>query len=331
MTVDFEEVKRKNSLEEVMKQAGIELVGSGKYRNAKGNHSFVVDLRRQIYFENAGSDSQTPDGFGHDVIHFVKWWKKLGNTKEDTKEAVEFLCQRAGLPAPEWGGDAAKNMAQRAQDDALTIAARVFVKWLRASNDAQAYARGRGWSVESTKDDKGNVIPSTVQLAGLGYSGNGTSGERNQLIEALNAEGHAVDENAVKAVFAMPPKMLVYAHVRGGRVRYLSGRGIFEKTHYNLLKDLVGDRQRYYNHEYGSDAELVAIVEGQADAVTLAQWGIAAVALAGCAADESFAADMKKHKYAVVALDFEAAMWSKAQKIAELIGPKTRLFKGLPA
>ena len=314
MSVDFEDVKQKNAIERVMADAKIELEGQGRYLNAKGNHSFVVDVRRQIYFENGGKGDNTPDGFGHDVIHFTKWWKKC-----ETKEAVEFLCQRAGMPAPVWGGDTEKQTAQRAQDDALTIAGRIFVRWLRASDEAQAYARGRGWSDE------------TIAKAGLGYSGGGTSGERNQLIEALNAEGHAVDEKAVKAVFLLPPKMLVYPHVRGGRVRYLSGRHIAEKRHYNLDRDLVGERQRYYNHEYGSDAELVCIVEGQADAVTLAQWGIAAVALVGNAADEAFAAEMKRHRFVAVALDFEAEMWNKALKIAELIGPKTRLFKGIPA
>jgi DNA primase len=314
MSVDFEDVKAKNPIERVMADAKIELEGRGRYLNAKGNHSFVVDLRRQCYFENGGGSGQTPDGFGHDVIHFVMWWKKC-----DVKEAVEFLCERAKLPAPVWGGDGEKAKAQRAQDDALTVAARLFVRWYRASDAAQAYARGRGWSDE------------TIAAAGLGFSGDGTSGERNQLIEALNAEGHAVDEKAVKAVFAIPPKMLTYPHVRGGRVRYLSARHIVEKKHYNLQEDLVGKRQRYYNHEYGHDSELVAVVEGQADALTLAQWGIAAVALAGNAADEAFAEEMKKHRQVIVALDFEAAMWAKALKIAELLGPKTRLFKGIPA
>jgi DNA primase len=116
----------------------------------------------------------------------------------------------------------------------------------------------------------------------------------------------------------LPKGMLVYPHVEWGRVRYFSCRSaatvradgnewvVWEaltdtemryasedearragKRHYNLPRELVGDRRVFWNGEATLGKGNLVVVEGQADAITLAQWGIPALALAGCALDNT--------------------------------------------
>jgi DNA primase len=189
-------------------------------------------------------------------------------------------------------------LATRAKEDAMTVAARVFVKWLRASPTAVEYAHGRGWTDE------------TIRLAGLGYSGKGSPNEGKDLAGELDL--HQVDKNnpAREAVMRIPHRMLIYPHVRGGRVKYISCRSIADKKHYNLPSDLVGPRQVYFNHVYGGREKWCVIVEGQADAISLAQWGIPAVALAGTTFRDHNAIleELKKnHEHIYLALDADKA------------------------
>src|SRR5690606_18908320 len=109
---------------------------------------------------------------------------------------VEWLCRRAGLPAPEWGGpDAQARIVARLREDALTVAARWFVRQLRASAPAQEYAHSRGWSDE------------TIQAAGLGYSGD--EGARKDLQGELSMHGVDLRSDIARAILKMPPGMLV--------------------------------------------------------------------------------------------------------------------------
>lgn len=347
MTVDIEHVKRRNPIEDVISEKH-KLTGSGRYRHLEGDHSLVIDTERGCYFQNGGGD----EGWGQDVIAWVQHRERC-----DFKEAVEWLCRRARLPQPEWNnGDGLARQSARLREDAFTVAARIYVKRLRECQAAFEYAhKARGWTEE------------TIRKAGLGYTGSGTANDRTAMIESFRANNIDPESPAAVSIIGytgnvaewakrwnvkpqmnwldrnhiegFPAKMLVYPHVRGGRVRYLSGRlastepkkeleqqGI--RTHHNLNEALAGERQRYFNHAYSPKADLAAIQEGQADSVTLAQWGIAAIALAGNAADEMFVKELKGcHKRIVVWLDNEPAMWPKAVKVANQFGPMTRLVR----
>ena len=98
---------------------------------------------------------------------------------------------------------------------------------------------------------------------------------------------------------------------------YLSGRSIDAKWHYNLPEVLVGERQPYYSYEYAPGEDLVVIVEGQADAVSLAQWGIPALALAGVTPGEGMQEALKRHEVIYVGLDADAAGKKNAWKVAD--------------
>ena len=66
--------------------------------------------------------------------------------------------------------------------------------------------------------------------------------------------------NAVRAVLKIPPGMLVYPHVRNGRVRYLSARSVEGKRHYNLEAELAGDRQLYCNWLWAPTTDMAVVV-----------------------------------------------------------------------
>jgi len=350
MTDDIVElVKERNPIEDVIAEDGFPLPQRGRYRKCRtpGTGGLVVDVMRQYYSWNARAE------YG-DVIAWVCKQHKM-----DFKGAVEWLAARAGLPAPDWGHtDPAERAVTRAKEDAFEVAARVFAQWLEASPAATAYVQGRGWTSWGETDEDGDRRAGTIQRARLGFSGDGSDKEKAELRQALAAAGVDLASPAAVALLGYsgpvaewakahninPAEMnedwllnghipglvgrrrLVYPHIRGGRVVYLSARSIEGKYHYNLPEVLVGRKHVYLNHQYGPASDLVVVVEGQADAVSLGQWGIDAIALAGVAAgDEGLGAMLAKHKAVYVGLDADEAGRKNAWKVAEAIGPLTRL------
>lgn len=331
-----EQIKAKVRIEQVVEAEVGSLTGSGRYRKAAKHDSLVVDSANQCYYWNS-------NGEHGDVIAWVQRRKGL-----DFKSACEELCRIGGLPLPNWGReDAQTRIAARAKLDALSAAAAVMVRWLWQDEDALAYARGRGWTDE------------TLRTAMIGYSGGGYGGRRAEMVNAMRDElsmaGVDLESPAAVAVLGWQGNvtqwaaghgiklvgreewigkgeipgmvgrdMLVYAHVEGGRVAYLAGRGVHEKHHYNLPKELVGERKPLLNTAYTYDADGLVIVEGQADAVSLAQLGIPALAVAGCHMDADLVKRFERHTL-YVGLDADAGGRKGAEKTCEAIGPMARL------
>jgi 5S rRNA maturation endonuclease (ribonuclease M5) len=345
-----EQIKARLRIEDVIEQDGYPLPKRGSYRKCTTPDlgGLIVNVNKQMYYWNSRAE------WG-DLIGWVEKRRGL-----DFKGAVEELAQRAGLPAPEWRGeDQAQRAAARAREEALDVAQRVFVRWFWKSEDARAYARGRGWTDDqaaTAEDGQTEPEPGTLRLAMLGYSGDGSQGEREEMRKELELSGVDLDSPAAVSILGyrgnvhewakrhgiqlnddwlangyipgmVGRKRLVYAHVRGGRVRYLSGRGIEQKFHYNLPDALVGKRQVYFNQAYSPSAEEVIIVEGQADAISLGQLGVAAVALAGVSPDEDIAEELKHHKAVYVGLDADTAGEKNRWRVADVLGPLARLVR----
>src|SRR5512143_4132483 len=97
-------------------------------------------------------------------------WILKKNPGFDVKEAIKNLAQRANLPLGEMDGpELRQRLVQRAREDALQIAARVFAKWLQEDQEALAYARSRGWTDE------------TILASRLGFSGRSTAAQVKEM------------------------------------------------------------------------------------------------------------------------------------------------------
>lgn len=332
---DFvERIKGTVRLESVMEQDGYHVTGRGRYQRCREHDSLVVDVHQQTYHWNQS-------GEWGDVISWVQRRKGY-----DFKESVEFLARFAGLPEPTWGGNSEARIASREREEAFGVASVFFHELLLNNDEALAYAKARGWTDE------------TLKSARIGYSGGKADIHSNRIsMRKLFADMH-IDEHCAGAIAilgfngnvaklasehgvnvndrwvheAYIPGLigqdkLIYPHLRGGRVRYLSGRGIHEKKHFNVPAELAGDRQPYFNHVWSSVEDVCVVVEGQADAVTLAQWNIPAVALAGTSVNGELVKQIEGHKYHYVGMDSDAAGGKNALKVAKSLGPMCRLVE----
>jgi len=348
---DIEEIKQRNRIEDVIEETHTLQRQHGRYLRSREHDSLVIDTAQQCYHWNSKNESG-------DVI---TWLEKRNNW--DFKTAVEHLCHRAGLPAPNWSQeDNATRLAARAREDAWGIAARIFMKWLFEDQEALQYACSRGWTEE------------TIREAGLGFSGRATPAAFDEMRsefslyqvelespDAVAVLGYRGDVRGWGRRWKIEPQSnwiewglvpgimgktrLIYAHKVGGRVRYFSGRNILgaeinkegrEVKSYNLPVVLAGERQVYFNHAYANRSESCVIVEGQADAVTLAQWELPAVALAGTSWQDHAALIRElreRHKVLYLGLDGdEAGMKALHGKdgdwpVAQLVGPMCRIVR----
>jgi hypothetical protein len=172
-------------------------------------------------------------------------------------------------------GWAERQLVQRLQDTLLK------------TPPALSYAtQMRGWTMQ------------TIRLAQLGFM----PSDKRPLLDGLN-----LSDTWRGVLHKFPAGMLVYVHLEKGRLTYLSGRSIEGKKHYNPPRDSIGERQPYYNHLYTPAAEQVVIVEGQADAITFGEWGIAAVALGGMQAADELLKQLRTHPRLFVALDMNGS------------------------
>lgn len=335
MAANIEEIKKASRIEELVKEAGFALRGHGRYLRSDEHDSLIVDTHNQAFYWNSKS-------LNGDVIAWVEHWKRT-----DFKGAVEFLARHAGMEEPQWSQqDAGQRLAARAREDAMTVAGRRFIHRLWRHDGALAYARARGWTDE------------TIKEAGLGFTGWNTKGELDELradfetagvdpespgaVAFLGYEGdlqawaarHKLEQLPVdwlngeaKRIPPAPKGMLVYPHVGAGRVVYVSYRSIEDKRHMNPREVLVGSRQPYFNRHYSPREERCVVVEGQADAITLAQWGLPAVGLAGVSGDGALLQRLREHKHLFMGLDQDEAGETAGWPMARALGPLVRLLR----
>ena len=156
----------------------------------------------------------------------------------------------------------------------------------------------------------------TIKAARLGYMPE----DKHYLIADLN-----LPEHWRAVILRFPADMIVYVHLQNGCLKYLSGRAISEKRHYNPPREILGERQPYYNYMYSPQADQVVLVEGQADAISFAEWGIPALALGGMTVSDELLAMLKKHKRVFVALDNTDDAREQSAHIARELGSRAYL------
>jgi len=301
MPFDLDQIKTSVPIEQIVNEDEPLQTKRGRYLRGANHDSLVVDTHTGMYHWNS-------QGEWGDVIEWLAKHRGM-----DFREAVEYLAHRGGLPAPEWGGqDAHVAAVARARADTLTVAAQYWQGRLWETPEALEYARSRGWTDE------------TIRKAGLGYA----DGNRKGLAGELGMHGVDLQGDAAKAVLSTPKGMLVYPCVRGGRVVYYLCRSASteDKKHWNPPVELVGERQYYANSEYSGLSELVVVVEGPACAITLAQWGISSIALAGTgvggASLGALANALARHQKIALGLD---AGYTDFGNLADALGPLVRI------
>lgn len=238
-------------------------------------------------------------------------WVLKKNTGYDVKEAIADLAKRANIPMGDLNGpELQQRLAVRAREDALQIASRLFAKWLMADEAALAYAHSRGWNDETIIASKlgfsGRAAAAQVKEMKGEFDLHGIKHDSPDAVMILGFKGdvaawaqkHGLDPASFKdkAVHGLMDKPgLVYAHKLNGRIVYLSRRqlpghdvirqegGEVEWRQFNPYSALAGDKVPFFNHMHLRDRGRIVIVEGQGDAITLAQWGIPAMALCGSA------------------------------------------------
>lgn len=340
------ELKRKARIEDVISET-VELErnrGRGYTRGRKrgtGEHGLVVDLDGQRYAWNGNSDHGS--GRYNDVITWV-----MIRDRVDFKRAVEILARRANMEIPKWNEEQQARFAVvRKQEDILEVAQRKFAEWLWKDEKALAYARERGWNDETIKkaglgftgwgtpaeyEEMKNAIAtagdlhSTAAVAILGLRGGVASWCEKK---GITPKAGWLDKDFIPSMLGWKEKFgLIYPCIYFGRTSYLYRRhlqlgedgklvGSDEPKSYNLPEVLVGKRQLFFNHVYSPRAERVIFVEGPGDAVTLGQWGMDAIAIAGTAwgdhADElrqlkdAKVGDSPMHEALYIALDADRA------------------------
>ncbi|MBK8990133.1 MAG: toprim domain-containing protein [Chloroflexi bacterium] len=293
--IDIVELKRANRIEEVITGHGYALKGRGKYLNAESHDSLVVNVEDQLYFWNS-------QGHKGDVINWLE------NTQGmDFNQAIKWLANRGGIALHLDAAAAAAFSAARKRADVLT-AVMEFLEGKLTDAAATAYYERRGWSAET--------------VTGCGF----WDGDRKGLTGHCQMHELDVNDQIVQAVMAMPAGMWVYGHWAAGRCEYVSARSVAEKRHWNPPVDLAGERLPLWNRfAQMHNATFVVLVEGQADALTLAQWNAPAVALAGASANDKLLKQLGRFDRVYVALDNDQAGQRGGIELARRLGPTTRI------
>lgn len=355
-----EELKDKADLVEVIESLSsmqFQTKRVGRFRYALHPDSFAVDedWGQYTYFARAGSD-----GHEWETGDVFTWMQRYANM--DFWQACVWLAEKYGVEVPKgMKGDENARKEMKSRGEMFEIACKWFEAQLWKTPAALEYARGRGWMDETIKKARlgysGGTWEAVKDLAGefslhevnsddpaavslIGRRGNVLSWLQAQGIE--NGSESWVENDSIVGLATFP--RLVYPHIWRGRVHYFSGRNLQwqegklvgqdapkegkPKSH-NLPAALVGERLRFFNAEFHRNAESCFVVEGQADAITLAQWGFPAVALAGVAVDERLASLFKQLKIGTVyvALDNDKVGQEALLKTAGAFGPMARLFE----
>jgi len=353
---DLEAIRNNAKIEDIVGDyADFELERkSGRYVRSRKHSSFVVDVHRQMYNWNSRNENGS-------VFDFV-----MAREGCDFKTAVEIVCRKSGQAMPKWSreDDEVRKLASECEK-VFSAAAPVFSGWLKDDAEALAYARGRGWDDETIGETLGYggfvdknlpqeekqaryaalrkalyeafvlancdpFCPAAVALTGYHPVNHPDRWTLAKWASIYNVTLPDPSKEWVAGLIGQG--LLIYFHKRYGKVEYFSGRSIYEKRYYNLPQWLVGEKRWFYNQAYGNRVETCIIVEGQADAISLGVWGLAAVALGGVEGgdEERLRTGFQGHRKVYVALDSDEAGDAHVGKVCNAVGPLTGVLHWLP-
>lgn len=297
MSIDLEHIRECSPIEEVvgdkfaLKKTGTRFIGVE-------HDSLVVTPNTGFYFWNSRDEhGDVFDFVGRHMLGFGSGWNNHDSAQ--FMEAATYLAKRAGIALED-----STNYQQSPAWAERELVRRLHQALLNTPPALQYTTVTRGWQ------------HSTVRSARLGFMPQ----DKHALLADLN-----LPDRWRQVVQQFPAGMLVYVHLEAGRLKYLSGRSIQGKRHYNPPREIAGEKQPYFNHCYHQDADRVVIVEGQADAVTFGEWQIPAVALAGMKLTDDLLEQLEDHVRVFVALDNTDDAREQSRRIAQVCGAKAYL------
>lgn len=360
----WEIIKDRTRIEEVAEEIkgklGVRWDKRGATMRALSENSFYININKQMYmrhkFDRGGSvidllvheTNMTLTEAGEYLAERlgIEFWQSDGEKAQASlkKAKQNVLDSIFGFFKRKLLGEAAIRPTYNGEPWTIDLIAEYHI---RAKNswavEAIRYCAKRGWTLE------------TVLLSGLGF----WDGDRKGLYDWLTAAGIEPDHPAAIAVmgykgdvqkwadkwgikprqnwlekgqvWGMQENFLIYPHVERGRMKYFSGRCIdpnVEKKfgHYNPVGELMGERLPLWNFTYNHANEFVVVVEGQADAITLGQWGVAGVALAGAHGDATMIDRLANH-HVFLALDGDETGQNSGEKLGYSLGGATQVVE----
>lgn len=295
MSIDLEHIRSRNPIEDVVNEK-LALRKTGNRFVGVEHDSLVVTPRMGFYFWNSqGEFGDVFDFTGRYLLNFGTSW----NSRDTTMfmESVRYLAQRAGITI-----ETNTDLKQSVTWAERQLVTRLHEALLSHKPAFDYVTYKRGWQT------------TTIRTARLGF----IPQDRRKLLADLN-----LTDSWRSVVNKFPPDMIVYPHFEKGRLVYLSGRSIEGKRHYNPPSEIIGERHPYFNTMYSDDTDQVIVVEGQADAITFAEWGIAAVAIGGMTVNDDLINRLRGHRRLFVGLDNTPPAMQKALEIARTLHSET--------
>jgi len=296
MTFDLEHLRSRNPIEEVVAEKFALKKSGSRFIGVEHDSLVVVPNTGRYFWNSRGEHGDVFDFVGRHLLSLGVW---NNHDAAQFMEVARYLAQRAGIIL-----DGNVNFKKSAAWAERQLVQRLHETLLNTPAALTYVTEKRGWQLN------------TVKAARLGFMPQ----DKRPLLADLN-----LPDNWRTVIQKFPPNMIVYIHTEQGRLTYLTGRSIEGKKHYNPPRENIGERQPYYNHLYSPQAEQVAIVEGQADAITFAEWGIAAVAINGMQAADELLKCLKAHPRLFVALDNTDDARAKSRSLALTLKGETYL------
>jgi DNA primase len=262
------------------------------------------------------SDSQRWHCFGCDkggdvldLVQAVEGW--------DFPTALRELAQQVGFDLPVYDAQVQTRWQEKRNiQHVFSYAVHYFQASLQQPDSpGMAYALCRGWSQETIRD------------AQLGYY----DGNQSTLQEALQKAGIDIPTPAAQMVLRTPGPSLIYPFMSGATITYYTARlidpPVGKAKAWNPPSDVAGSKPLYFNHIYRADAPAVILVEGQGDAVTCAQWGLAAIATLGTHhPEDDLARKLNRHQHIYIGVEADATGERHASALAEDLHPMVSLI-----
>lgn len=321
----IEQIRDRVSIVDLVERAGLTVVGHGRRRKTEEHPSLTLYLDENSWYWFS-------QGKGGSVFD---WWMDQHGC--DFGTALAELARIAGVTLrPLTPERQAAIDQERAGRQILELAAGLYHRALVNHPQARAgrdYCNARGWTA------------ATIEACRLGFVLPIGATARNEVpLSAKLHDAGLLEHPLAKAVLSIPPESLVYPHLVGGQVVYLSARSVAGKRHYNLPADLAGpkrlfraepilrqaqddsaqDDKRGHQGAVKKAAGVTVLCEGQADAISLSQWGYRAVALCGVDA-AGLRQEAGRLGISHVGLDNDEAGQAKALLVAWVLDPLLRV------